>query len=113
MNRLKIATAALLLLLPLASCTTYNAYQQAKRAELVNDWDVAVQQYEKALQLDPGNTRFRISLQRAKLEASRGHFEKGKTLRAAAADTQGNERARLAQLAAIELQLTVKLDPSN
>jgi general secretion pathway protein D len=113
MNRLKIATAALFLLVPLASCVTYNAYQQARRAELVKDWDSAVVQYEKALQLDPDNARFRISLQRAKLEASRVHFEKGKTLRAAASDAQNNERYRLAQLAAMELQLTVRLDPTN
>jgi general secretion pathway protein D len=113
MNRLKIATAALFLLVPLASCTTYNAYQQARRAELIKDWDSAVQQYEKALALDPSNTRFRISLQRAKLEASRVHFEKGKTLRVAASEAQNNERLRLSQLAAIELQLTVKLDPTN
>ncbi|MBV9497407.1 MAG: hypothetical protein JOZ54_24435, partial [Acidobacteria bacterium] len=113
MNRLKIATAALLILMPLASCTTYNAFQKARRAELVKDWDAAVTQYEKALELDPDNTHFRISLQRAKLEASRVHFEKGKSLRAAASDTQGSERLRLAQLAAQELQLTVKLDPTN
>jgi general secretion pathway protein D len=113
MNRLKIAIAALLLLVPLASCTTYNAYQQARRAEESKDWDTAVSQYEKALTLDPNNTRFRISLQRARLEASRVHFEKGKSLRAAAGDVTGAERGRLAQLAATELQLTVKLDPSN
>ncbi|HKO55501.1 MAG TPA: secretin N-terminal domain-containing protein [Thermoanaerobaculia bacterium] len=113
MNRLKIATAALFLLVPLASCTTYNAYQKARHAEDMKDWDVAVTQYEKALTLDPTNARFRISLQRALLEASRVHFEKGKSLRAAAADVTGAERGRLAQLAAVELQLTVKLDPTN
>src|ERR1700730_11247871 len=114
MNRLKNAIAAAALVIPLASCVSYNAYHRAHMAELEKNWDVAVMQYEKALTIDPDNTRYRIALQRAKLEASRVHFAKGKSLRdASRASAPGAEQLRLAQLAATELELTVKLDTTN
>ncbi len=97
----------------LVSCVSYNAYEKALGAERVKDWDTAVSQYEKALSIDPDNMRYRISLDRAKLESSRVHFEKGKTLRAAAESASGMDRIHLAELAAGELQITIKLDPTN
>jgi general secretion pathway protein D len=113
MNRLKNGIAATLLILPLFSCASYNAYQKAQGAEKQKDWDNAVSQYEKALEIDPDNMRYRIARDRAKLESSRIHFEKGKTLLASASQANGNERIRLAQLAATELEVTVKLDSTN
>jgi general secretion pathway protein D len=113
MNRLKIATAALVLLLPVGACTSYSAYQKAQTAERSNNWDDAVTYYEKALDVDPGNTHYKLALTRARLAASRVHFEKGKSLRAAAMQTTGGDQFRLAQLAATELELTVKLDTTN
>src|SRR4051794_15153887 len=114
MNRKNVAAAILLALPLLGSCSSYNAYQKARTAELSKDWDQAVLQYEKALTVDPENLRYKIYLQRSKLEASRAHFEKAKSLRAAAltaatlADAQ-----RLNQLAATEFEITVKLDTTN
>ncbi|HEX8617385.1 MAG TPA: secretin N-terminal domain-containing protein, partial [Thermoanaerobaculia bacterium] len=113
MNRLKVAAAALLILTMFASCAGHNAYQKAKTAEQSKNWDVAVVEYEKALEIDPDNSQYRISLERSRREASRGHFEKGKTLRAAALEAKGPDQLRLAQLAVAELQLTARLDPTN
>jgi general secretion pathway protein D len=113
MKRLTLHSAALLIALPLFSCVSYKAYQTAKTAEVQKDWDTAVMNYEKALQLDPENMTYRIAVQRARLEASRIHFQKGKTLKGAADSAAGAERVRLAQLAATELQLAVKLDTTN
>jgi general secretion pathway protein D len=113
MNRLKIGIAALLVTLPLLSCASYSAYQKAQSAEKTKEWDSAVTQYEKALEIDPANMRYKIALQRTKLEASRSHFEKGKALLASAGQATGNDRIRLAQLAVTELELTVRLDPTN
>ena len=70
-------------------------------------------QYEKALEIDPDNLRYRIARDRTKLESSRTHFEKGKTLLTAANSVNGAERIRLGQLAATELEITVKLDSTN
>jgi general secretion pathway protein D len=113
MNRFRTAIIAIAVPLVFGSCASYNAYQRAQTAEKMKNWDEAVVEYEKALDLNPESVRTKIELQRAKLEASRVHFEKGKTLRAAADAATGDEQVRLAQLAATELQLTVKLDPTN
>lgn len=113
MNRIKPAIAALLFSLTLTSCASYHAYQQARTAEQSKDWDTAVQQYEKAVEIDPDNREYKLALDRVRREASRMHFEKGKALRAAATQATGGDQYRLAQLAATELQLTVRLDPTN
>src|ERR1700720_2739282 len=112
MNRMKRILAAIALLL-IASCASYNAYEKGRTAERTKDWDQAVIQYQKALELNPDNMRYTMDLQRAKLEASRVHFEKGKTLRAAGETSHGDEQINLAHLAANELEITVKLDSTN
>jgi len=99
MNRLKTTSLVLALTLT-AGCVSFNAYQRGLTAERQKNWDEAVIQYEKALEIDPDNMRYRMNLNRARLEASRVHFEKGKTLRAAALAAKGAEQTRLAQLAA-------------
>ena len=113
MKPIKLGIAALALSLAVFSCTSYNAFQKAKTAEQTKDWDQAVIEYQKALDVDPNNTLYQINLSRAKLEASRVHFEKGKSLRAAAYNARGNDQIRLLQLAATELELVIKLDPTN
>ena len=107
-----MATTAVALTLTFG-CVSFNAYERGRTEERQKNWDEAVLQYQKALQIDPDNMRYRISFDRAKLEASRLHFEKGKTLRAASVSSKGAEQTRLAQLAATELEITVKLDPAN
>jgi general secretion pathway protein D len=110
---LKKTTAALSIALLLSSCVSYNAFTSGQKAEKEKNWDEAVVQYERALEISPDNRRYQMELQRARLEASRVHFEKGKTLRDAARQARGNEQFRLAQLASTELELTVRLDPTN
>jgi general secretion pathway protein D len=113
MNRLKAATATLLISLTLLSCASYNAYQKAQTAETAKDWDTAVLQYERALEVNPESRQFKAGLERARREASRAHFEKGKSYRAAADRATGSDQLRLAQMAANEFQITVKLDSTN
>ena len=112
-RRLKNAAALLLISALTISCASYNAYKSAKTAERDENWDVAVVEYEKALEIDPGNREYKISLDRARREASRAHFSKGKTLHASAIGSRGADQFRLLQMAITELQLTVKLDPTN
>jgi general secretion pathway protein D len=113
MDQLKKLTAALGVALILSSCVSFNAYKQAQTAEQKKNWDEAVVAYEKALEIAPQNRQYQVSLQRARLEASRAHFEKGKTLLGSTRQARGLEQFRLAQMAATELQLTVKLDSTN
>ncbi|HVG22827.1 MAG TPA: secretin N-terminal domain-containing protein [Thermoanaerobaculia bacterium] len=114
MNRLKTILAGLMLSLTLASCASYHAYHAAQKAEVSKDWDTAVAQYEKALEIDADNREYKVAYDRARREASRAHFEKGKVLRAEATQAKNvADQTRLAQMAATELQLVVKLDPTN
>jgi general secretion pathway protein D len=113
MNRLKASIATLTISLTLLSCASYNAYQKAQTAETAKDWDSAVMQYERALEVNPDSRQFKAGLERARREASRAHFEKGKAYRAAADRATGSDQLRLAQMAAAEFQLTVKLDTTN
>ena len=107
------ALAVTFTMLLLTSCASYNAWQKARSAEQKKDWDTAVAEYEKALDIDPDNTRFKIAMERAKRHASREHFEKAKSLLAAAQKSNGPEQLRLMQLAGTELEVTVKLDQTN
>ncbi len=114
MNRIKQPLATLLIALMFSSCASYNAYKQAAAAEVLKDWDTAVVQYERALEIDPDNREYKVALDRARREASRAHFEKGKVFRAESiAAKTADEQYRLSELAATELQITVKLDPTN
>src|SRR3954462_4573384 len=113
MKLTKSAITAIVLSLTLLSCTSYNAFQKAKTAEQAKNWDEAVIEYEKALDVDPSNSLYQINLSRAKLEASRIHFQKGKSLRASALNARGEDQVRLTRLAATELELVIKLDPTN
>jgi general secretion pathway protein D len=98
----------------LSSCGSYNAFKQAAAAEQAKDWDTAVAQYERALEIDPDNREYKLALDRSRREASRAHFQKGKVFRSEAAQaTNADDQFRLSQMAATELQLTVKLDPTN
>lgn len=116
LNRLKVATT-LVLLLPLLSCTSFRSYQTAQDFERDGKWDEAIVEYQKALEVDPNNVRYQMALDRSKLEASRAHFEKGKSLRAAAIEArnrgEGAKALQLNELALVEFELVVKLDSSN
>ena len=95
--------AMILLTAFLVSCAATGAYRQAEKSAKREDWDKAVIGYSKALNLDPGNMRYSVSLARAKIKSSAVHFEKGKRYLAAGQ----------LELAIAELQQTIALDPSN
>jgi general secretion pathway protein D len=94
---------ALTLAVLMTGCAGYSSYQQAKDAEAVGQWDRAVMNYAKALELNPENPGYKTALARARLKASQVHFEKGKMYRASGRP----------DLAIVELSQTVLLDPTN
>lgn len=98
----KLALATLLLVAA-AGCAAQSAYRGAELDAKRENWDRAVLGYSKALALDPGNTRYNVALERAKLKASAQHFEKGKRY---AASSQW-------ELAVAEYQQTLLLNPGN
>ena len=79
-SRSKRVWPVLLLLLTLALLTVAcaSAGRQAARSAAAGDWDTAVEYYQRALQDDPDRAEYRISLQRAMINASRGHIDAGR-----------------------------------
>ena len=70
--------ALVLVLGTLVGCAASKAYQKGERAMRAERYDEAVLNYSKATTLDPGNTRYTVALDRAKLESSADHFRKGR-----------------------------------
>ncbi len=85
----------------LAGCATTGALKEARRAEDRLDYDRAVIEYTRALQLDPNSVTARTGLQRAKLRASQDHFTRARRLAAL---------GRLEEAVA-EYQLAAELNP--
>ena len=84
-------------------CAGSQSFQQAKDEEHLGHYDVAVMNYARALELEPGNAGYKASLARARLRASQFHFEKGKMYASSGRP----------ELAVVELEQAVLLDPTN
>ena len=93
----------LLSVLAAFGCAGSRAYQDAREEETLGHWDLAVLKYARALDLDRENTAYKIAFGRAKIKASRFHFERGKLYRSAGQP----------ELATVELEQAVVLDPTN
>ena len=103
MMKRSAGTALILALLLGSACAAQKAFNTAEAESRRENWDQAVLQYSKAAALDPGNERYEIAIQRAKLKASALHFEKAKRY---AKSTQWD-------LAVAEYQQALLLNPGN
>ena len=104
-NSLPFARAALALLLAatLVSCATSGAIDRALDAEMSQNYDVAVAEFNKVLRENPNNRAARQGLERAKLRASQDHFTRARRLSAT---------GKLEE-ALVEYQLAAELNPGN
>ena len=91
------------LLVLLSGCAAQKAYHKGERELQREDWDQAVLNFSKAVALDPGNSRYTMWLERAKLRASADHFEKGMRFL----------ESKQLELSIAEFQQTVMLNPSH
>jgi general secretion pathway protein D len=73
------------------------------KAEALNDYDSALDYYNKALQAKPNNTEYKLKAARARFEAGQWHVEQGRRLR-----QQGN-----LDLALAEFRKAAMTDPSS
>jgi general secretion pathway protein D len=78
-------------------------YDAGLKAETLQDYDTALQYYQKALASEPNNSHFRIKLNQIRFEAGEFHIKKGLALR---------EKGDL-QAAAAEFQRASTIDPSS
>jgi general secretion pathway protein D len=63
-------------------CAASSASRHGRDAERLQDYDLAVVEYTKALKLKPNDVTIRLGLDRAKLRASEQHFQRGRRLAA-------------------------------
>jgi general secretion pathway protein D len=78
-------------------------YSAGQKAEDIQDYDTALQLYQKALAADPKNANYRIKVNQLRFEASESHIKKGVALR---------DKGDL-QAAAAEFQRASTIDPSS
>src|ERR1700693_1413698 len=78
-------------------------YNAGQKAENIQDYDTALQFYQKALASDPTNAAYRIKLNQMRFEAGELHIKRGQVLREKG-DLQG---------AAAEFQHASSIDPSS
>jgi general secretion pathway protein D len=87
-----------------AGCPKGNEhYKAARKAEDLQDYDTALQYYQKALAADPQNADYRIKYNQIRFEAGAFHIKKGQDLREKG-DLQG---------AAAEFQRAATIDPGS
>jgi general secretion pathway protein D len=84
-------------------CAAATASRNGRDAESRQDYDRAVVEYTKAVRLHPRDAGARAALERAKLRASNGHFERGRRLSATGKYDQ----------ALVEYELAAELNPTN
>ena len=100
------ATKRLLLLLAtitLAGCATTSALRSGENAEAAQDYDRAIVEYTRALQVNPDNRSARQGLERSTLRAAQEHYTRGRRFHAG---------GRLNE-ALVELQLAAELNPND
>jgi len=78
-------------------------YKAGTKAEALNDYDTALDHYNKALQSSPNNTEYRLRAARARFEAGQWHVDQGRHLR---------DQANL-ELALAEFRKAQMIDPSS
>ncbi len=65
-----------------AGCAASRTFGRGERAARAGNWDLAVDEYRRALQEDPDNVQYRLSLERAMLNASAAHLDQARIFEA-------------------------------
>jgi len=92
-----------ILTLALSACATTSGLRSGERAELAQDYDLAVVEYTRALEQDPSNRAAQQGLDRSKLRAAQDHYTRGRRFYVA---------SRLDQ-ALVELEVAAELNPAD
>lgn len=95
----------LLLVVALAAsaCASTTAFRSGRRAEQIQDYDLAVVEYTKAVRRNPDDRNARQSLERVKLRSAQEHFGKARRLY-----TVGKLDEAL-----VEFQLAAEMNPAS
>lgn len=77
--RHKLITLLILTVL-VTGCAAGRAFRRGQDAARSGDWDLAVQEYTKAVQANPDKTEYKIQLERAMQTAAQNHISRGREL---------------------------------
>jgi len=102
-RRVSLRSGAVVLALALLASACASAYRKGQSEAEKGNWDLAVAKFTLALQKDPGNIRYKLALENARIQASRFHYEEAKK-HLAANDLDA---------AANSLEIASKYDPAN
>ena len=95
---------ALVLLATVATgCAAGRAFRKGQEASRNGQWDAAVEEYTRAVQEDPDNAMYKITLERAMQTAAQEHISRGREL----------ETKDQLDMALIEYRRAVELDATN
>jgi general secretion pathway protein D len=95
---------ALLLLATVATgCAAGRAFRKGQEASRNGQWDAAVEEYTRAVQEDPDNAMYKITLERAMQTAAQEHISRAREL----------ETKDQLDMALIEYRRAVELDATN
>jgi general secretion pathway protein D len=89
--------------LSLGGCATSSEFRKGQKAEQLQNYDLAVVQYTKAIKLKPDSRDIHYALERAKLRAAESHFARGRRYTALEKYDE----------ALVEYQLASELNPSS
>jgi len=102
-NRLRTLGLLLVIALVAGGCAAGRAFRQGEVAMRAGDLDQAVAAYRRAVQADPDNPNYKITLERAMQAASRAHLDRA----------QKFEQQDQLEAALGEYKLASEYDPSN
>jgi type II secretory pathway component GspD/PulD (secretin) len=77
-NRLRTLAILLCVVALAAGCAARRSFGRGENAAKRGDWDVAVEQYRRAVQQAPSNADYKIALERAMLTASQAHLDQAR-----------------------------------
>src|SRR5688572_24872565 len=101
--RLKTLSTLLIVVLITASCAARDAFKRGAEAEVVKDYEKAMEYYRQALELNPGDIEYKLKYEQVRFAAAFQHFQQGRR----ALDTGDLDVART------EFERATKIDPTH
>ena len=76
--RLKRLSTLVIVLLVTGSCAANTAYKKGAKAEMVKDYETAMEYYREALALNPQDIEYKLKFEQARFAAAFQHFQNGR-----------------------------------
>ena len=101
--RLKTLSTLLIVVLITASCAARDAFKRGAEAEVVKDYEKAMEYYRQALELNPGDIEYKLKYEQVRFAAAFQHFQQGR---------RALDRGDL-DVARTEFERATKIDPTH